>query len=64
MLENWCRENGRETAGIERVGATSPSEFERLDDMVKAGATHLIMGWGAPWDLAPVKQLLAWRDAQ
>jgi hypothetical protein len=31
---------------------------------VSAGATHLIMGWGAPWDLAPVKRLLAWRDAQ
>ncbi len=64
VIDTWCREVGRDPAAIERVGAANPREFDRLDDMVSAGATHLIMGWGAPWDLAPVKQLLAWRDAQ
>ena len=64
VLDNWCRQIGRDPAAIERVGAANPGEFDRLDDMAKAGATHMIMGWGAPWDLAPVKQLLAWRDAQ
>jgi probable F420-dependent oxidoreductase len=63
LLDAWCREVGRDPAAIERVGAANPREFDRLDDMVKAGATHLILGWGAPWDLAPVKRLLAWRDA-
>jgi len=64
VLDAWCREVGRDPAAIERVGAANPREFDRLDGMVSAGATHLIMGWGAPWDLAPVKRLLAWRDAQ
>jgi probable F420-dependent oxidoreductase len=64
ILDSWCREVGRDPATIERVGATNPRSFGQLDAMVKAGATQLIMGWGAPWDLAPVKQLLAWRDAQ
>jgi hypothetical protein len=64
VLDAWCHEVGRDPAAIERVGAANSREFDRLDDMVKAGATHLILGWGAPWDLAPIKRLLAWRDAQ
>jgi probable F420-dependent oxidoreductase len=64
VLDNWCHQIGRDPAAIERVGATNPREFDQLDKLVQAGATHIIMGWGAPWDLAPVKRLLAWRDAQ
>jgi probable F420-dependent oxidoreductase len=64
VLDRWCHEVGRDPAAIERVGGTNPRGFDQLDAMVEAGATHLIMGWGAPWDVAPVKQLLAWRDAQ
>jgi probable F420-dependent oxidoreductase len=64
VLDRWCREVGRDPAAIERIGGTNPRAFDQLDAMVEAGATHLIMGWGAPWDVAPVKQLLAWRDAQ
>jgi probable F420-dependent oxidoreductase len=64
VLDSWCREVGRDPAAIERVAAANPREFDRLDDLVKAGAAHIILGWGAPWDLAPVKRLLAWRDAQ
>jgi len=31
---------------------------------VEAGATHLIYGFGAPFDFAPVERLIAWRDAR
>jgi len=64
VLDTWCREVGRDPAAIERVAAANPREFDRLDGLVKAGAAHIILGWGAPWDLAPVKRLLSWRDAQ
>jgi hypothetical protein len=36
----------------------------QLDDYVKSGALQLITELGAPWDLAPVKRLIEWRDAQ
>ncbi len=47
------------------VAAGRPAE-ERVDELLAAGATHLIyrIGMEAPWDLSAVEQLLAWRDKQ
>jgi probable F420-dependent oxidoreductase len=64
VLDSWCHEVGRDPAAIERVGATNPKEFDQLDDMVRAGARHIIIGWDAPWDVAMVRRLVEWRDAQ
>jgi probable F420-dependent oxidoreductase len=64
VLDNWCREVGRDPAAIERVTATYPDRFGQLDSYVVAGARHIIMEWGAPWDIAQVRRLVAWRDAQ
>jgi probable F420-dependent oxidoreductase len=64
VLDNWCQELGRDPAEIERVGATSPKDFDQLDEMVRAGAQHFILGWDAPWDIAAVRRLVEWRDAQ
>lgn len=64
VLDEWCDRVGRDRQAIERTVMVPPAELNLLDDYVAAGATHFILGWGAPWDVAPVKQLLAWRDAQ
>ena len=64
ILTNWCHELGRDPNEIERTASIDAGELANLDAYVAAGATHLILGWGAPWDLAPIKQLLAWRDAR
>jgi probable F420-dependent oxidoreductase len=64
VLDNWCRELGRDPAEIERTVSTNPDEQDQWDAFVDAGATHLILGLGAPFDLEPVKRLVAWRDAQ
>jgi DNA-binding transcriptional MerR regulator len=63
MLTNWCTELGRDPAEIERTVAIAPlNELDQLDAYVAAGATHIIFGLDAPFDLAPVEKLVEWRD--
>lgn len=64
VLTDWCNQIGRDPATIERTVCPNASELGKLDAYVAAGATHFILGLGAPWDLAGVKQLVAWRAAQ
>jgi probable F420-dependent oxidoreductase len=64
VLDTWCHEVGRDPTAIERVGAANPEEFDQLNELVRAGAQHFILGWGAPWDVATVRRLVEWRDAQ
>ena len=64
VLDNWCREVGRDPAAIERVTATYADRMGQLDAYVAARARHIILEWGAPWDLKPVRRLVEWRDAQ
>lgn len=64
VLTDWCNQLGRDPAAIERTVCPNAGELDKLDAYVAAGATHFILGLGAPWDLADVKKLVAWRDAQ
>jgi probable F420-dependent oxidoreductase len=64
ILTDWCDRVGRDPAAIERTVSTGANDLGNLDTYVAAGATHIILGLGAPWDLTPVRRLLAWRDAQ
>jgi probable F420-dependent oxidoreductase len=64
VLNSWCREVGRDPAAIERVTATYADRFDQLGAFVAAGASHFILEWDAPWDTAPIKRLVEWRDAQ
>lgn len=62
ILDDWCRELGRDPAEIERSVLMNIEELDNLDAFVEAGATHIIMGWNHPWDTAPVEKLVNWRD--
>lgn len=51
--------------------ASGPSDIERtvnvlntndLDALRDAGATHIIMSVGEPWDMDSVEALVEWRD--
>jgi probable F420-dependent oxidoreductase len=64
VLDEWCDRIGRERTAIERSVSMGRDELDNLQAYVDAGAQHFILGWGAPWDLEPVRRLLAWRDAQ
>jgi alkanesulfonate monooxygenase SsuD/methylene tetrahydromethanopterin reductase-like flavin-dependent oxidoreductase (luciferase family) len=63
VLNNWCAEVGRDPGEIERSCETQKFATDaQRDAYVKAGATHLIMGMGEPWDFDAVAQLLKWRN--
>ena len=63
VLNGWCKEVGRNPEEIEHaVGAPEdPAEF---DAYVAAGATHLVLGMGVPWNFDTVAKLVKWRDKQ
>ncbi len=65
VLNEWCEKVGRNPREIEHaVGAQKTGSEADWDALLQAGATHLIMGLGAPWDFAAVERLVRWRDAR
>ena len=62
VLDEWCAAVGRDPAEIERsVLLNADVTDAEVDAMMAAGANHLIVGVGDPFDLAPVRRLLARR---
>jgi probable F420-dependent oxidoreductase len=61
VLHDWCEKVGRDPGEIERTVGINANEVGDLDAFLEAGATHLIVMVGAPFDLAPVEELLSRR---
>lgn len=72
ILDDWCRQIGRDPTEISRSVTVADARGEvrlgpstvtetLLDAYVATGATHLIYGATAPYDLGPIEQLLTWR---
>jgi probable F420-dependent oxidoreductase len=65
ILDDWCKEVGRDPGEIERSTATNANDSDaQRDALVKAGVTHLIIGMQAPWDFAAIERLVRWRDSR
>jgi len=64
VLDRWCARLGRDPSAIERSVSVVTADETTWDGFVAAGAQHIILMVGAPWDLAPVEQLVRWRDAR
>jgi len=63
LLDNYCKEIGRDPAGIERtVLLQGNNPLEELPGYLEAGMTHFILGSGDPWNFAGIEKLIAWRD--
>jgi len=62
VLDNWCREVGRDPATIERTASIGVEDLPDLDHYVAAGATHVVLGFEPPFDPRPVERLVAWRE--
>ncbi|MGH8946988.1 MAG: LLM class F420-dependent oxidoreductase [Acidimicrobiia bacterium] len=64
VLDGHCADIGRDPSEIERSCGAKPTTPEIGDDLVEAGATFITLGFDGrtSYDLAPVKDWLAWRD--
>jgi len=59
VLDEWCDRVGRDPSGIERtVMVMNPGQVAAADDFLAAGAQHLILALGPPFDLEPLQALL------
>lgn len=58
ILDEWCAKVGRDPSEIERTVCVGAEDLDRFDAYVDAGATHLIMQLGAPFDMDNVEALL------
>ncbi len=65
VLDDWCGQVGRDPAEIERSAMVRLQDGSMADpdELVDVGTTFLVWGGRAPYDLGPLRELLAWRDA-
>jgi probable F420-dependent oxidoreductase len=58
VLDEWCARVGRNPAQIERTVGIQSNEVDNWQAYLDAGATHLIVMIGDPFDLDPVRRLV------
>jgi probable F420-dependent oxidoreductase len=58
VLDAWCDEVGRDRSAVERTVAINPDEVGQWQAYLDAGAEHLIVMVGSPFDLDPVAALV------
>jgi probable F420-dependent oxidoreductase len=61
VLNEWCEKVGRDPKDIERTVAIYPKDLDEADAFVEAGADHLIVMLGHPFDLSAIEKVLARR---
>lgn len=63
ILDEHCREIGRDPSEIERSILMKPDQIPNADRYVENGITHLMLGFNGPdYDLGPLRELISWRD--
>jgi probable F420-dependent oxidoreductase len=63
VLNEWCEKVGRDPKEIERTCSINSGDVGHEEDFVAAGAEHLILSMGAPFDMEPLQRLVDARDA-
>ena len=58
VLDDWCARVDRKPSQIERTVAINTGEVGNWEAYLDAGADHLIVMVGPPFDLSPVERLL------
>jgi probable F420-dependent oxidoreductase len=58
ILDQWCAKVGREPSSVERTVGIGTDEVDNWGEYLDAGADHLIVMLGHPFDLSPVARLL------
>jgi probable F420-dependent oxidoreductase len=62
ILTNWCREVGRDPAEISRTVGIGADDLDRLNEYLDAGADHLILMCGHPYDFSGLERVLAFAE--
>jgi probable F420-dependent oxidoreductase len=63
ILDQHCEASGRDPAEIERTVCINDKDLDQIDAFVEAGAQHLILMNGSPFDLSGVERLLEAAEA-
>jgi probable F420-dependent oxidoreductase len=58
VLDDWCAKLGRDPREIDRTVMIRNEEIDTVEAYLEAGATHIILGGDAPFDMAPLRRLL------
>ena len=58
VLDDWCTKLGRDPRQVERTVAVNAGEVGDWQAYLDAGAEHLILMTGPPFDLDPLRKLL------
>jgi probable F420-dependent oxidoreductase len=61
VLNEWCDKLGRDPKEIERTVGINAKDLDDAAAYEEAGADHLIVMTGSPFDLAPIEKYLAQR---
>ena len=65
VLDNWCKEIGRDPSEIERSIGIDLKRIDKADELVEAGATEITLSLNGPdYDMSIVKEWIAWRDSK
>ncbi len=65
VLDRWCARVGRDPRDIERSIGVGIRRIDLADAVADAGADEIMVGVDGPaYDLAPLDDWLAWRDAR
>ena len=61
VLDEWCRKTGRDPREVERTVSVEPEDLANADAFAAAGAEHLIVMVGSPFDLTAVEKFMSSR---
>ena len=62
VLDDWCDKVGRDPSEIERTVAVQGDDVHDVNRYLDAGADHVIVMMGTPFDLGPLQALIDQRD--
>jgi probable F420-dependent oxidoreductase len=58
ILTEWCVKLGRDPREVERTCSVNPDVYDQIDELLAAGAQHLILRGAQPFDMRPLEDLL------
>ncbi|MDP9022436.1 MAG: LLM class flavin-dependent oxidoreductase [Actinomycetota bacterium] len=59
VLDERCRDIGRDPADVVRTALLQPHEIDDVEAFIDAGARHVIVSLPPPYDMEPVERVIA-----